>query len=147
MRINFQTEYAFRILIFLQIKPDENISTRQIAEAFNISVTHLNKVSQHLVRLGLLESTRGRNGGIMLAQGVLDKKVGDVMRAIEPSEDIAQCRGKIGLAPCAISPVCKLQGVLAEGKEAFWGSLNQYTLGELVTGEENANDIRLLLSM
>ena len=69
------------------------------------------------------------------------------MKAIEPSEDLAQCKGRIGLAPCAISPVCKLKGVLAEGKEAFWESLNQYKLSELITGDENANDIKILLSM
>ena len=143
MRANFYTEYAFRMLIVLQLRPGKRVTTREIAEVFGISANHLNKVSQELVRMGLLTSSRGRGGGVELATGAIEQKVGDIMRQLEPAEEVAQCQGAASLAPCRISPVCKLRSIFAEAKEAFWESLNQYTIADLVKG--NPDELKALL--
>jgi Rrf2 family nitric oxide-sensitive transcriptional repressor len=143
MRANYHTDYALRLLIVLQLKPNERMTTREIAELFGISVNHLNKVSQKLVRMGLLTASRGRGGGVELAPGTSEQKVGDLMKQLDPDEEVAQCRGGGTLAPCKISPACRLRSIFAEAKEAFWKSLNQYTIADLVKG--NSGELKALL--
>ncbi len=133
MRLNYATEYAFRILLYLQLTEEESVSTRKIAEAFQLSVNHLNKVSQEMTRRGLIDSTRGRGGGIRLKEETLSLKIGDVMKSLEPAEEAAQCQGAGKLPSCVISPACQLRGMLGGAQNAFWEYLNQYQIRDLAS--------------
>ncbi|MGJ8697626.1 MAG: RrF2 family transcriptional regulator [Verrucomicrobiaceae bacterium] len=144
MRANFYTEYAFRILLYLQLKPGERVTIREIGESFDISVNHLNKVSQRLAKMNLVTSTRGNGGGIELAPEALKIKLGDLMRSLEPTAEVAQCQGLGSQPGCVISPVCRLRGMFAEAQDAFYQNLNQRTVGDLVTGQQRQLS-RLLL--
>lgn len=136
MRTNFYTEYAFRILLYLQLKPGERVTIREIGESFGISVNHLNKVSQRLARMNLVTSTRGNGGGIELVPEALEMKLGELMRSFEPAAEVAQCEGVGSQSGCAISPICRLRGMFSSAQEAFYENLNQQTVGDLVTGQQ-----------
>ncbi len=131
MRINYSTEYAFRILIYLQTRPDQCVSTREIAEAFGLSVNHLNKVSHTMVNLELLSASRGRGGGIQLKEKALEYPIGQLMKALEPQEEVAQCQGTTSISPCMISTACRLRSLLAEAQQAFWNHLDEYKVKDL----------------
>ncbi|BDS08860.1 HTH-type transcriptional repressor NsrR [Oceaniferula spumae] len=144
MRITYYTDYAFRLLIYMLIHRDETVSTRAVAESYGISVNHLNKVCQRLVQMELLTARRGRGGGITLTEAAVDWKLGDLVKELEPDGEIAQCNGGQHDAPCTISPACHLRSLLGQAQNAFFDSLNQHKVGNLL--DKNSDSIRKLLS-
>src|SRR5690625_7391947 len=76
MKLTNYTDYSLRVLIYLAIKGPETKSTiTEITEAYQISRNHLTKVIHQLGQIGVITTTRGRGGGITLAQkpkGVTD---------------------------------------------------------------------------
>lgn len=144
MRANIHTEYAFRILIYLQLHRGTKCRISEIARTFGISFNHLNKVSQQLVRMGLVDSTRGHGGGVMIRPEALSQRVGDIMRELEPSEEVSKCMGAKNLPACPIASLCSLRCMFAEAQEAFWRSLNKYTIRDLVDGKQT--ELRRILA-
>jgi len=136
MRANIHTEYAFRILIYLQLHSEAKCPIGDIARAFGVSLNHLNKVSQQLVRMGLVESSRGQGGGVKICSEALDRRIGDIMRELEPSEEVSKCMGGKNLPACPVASLCSLRCMFSEAQEAFWSSLNQYTVRDLVDGKQ-----------
>ena len=133
MHLTSHTDYALRLLIHLQVKP-EGSSVAQVAQDFGISRHHLAKVAQELTRLGWVESRRGRGGGLRLAADAGGLRVGEVVRQLEPLGVVECHRGDSNT--CPIAPVCKLKCVLQEAVEAFLAVLDQHTIGSLARKPE-----------
>lgn len=128
MHLTTHTDYALRLLIYLQARPGEPASVREVAGAYGISAHHLAKVAQTLAGLGLVDSRRGRGGGLTLRDGTPALGLGEVVRGLEP-DALVECHG--GHSTCPIEPACKLKGVLHEAREAFYAALDDYTLADL----------------
>ena len=132
MKITRHSDYAFRLLTFLQLRPGETVRVREVAEAFDISENHLTKVSRQLIGLGLIGAKRGRGGGVTLKPRAAEWSLGDLMRALEPKGEMAGCEGPAGHPLCPISPSCRLRGILNEARGEFYRSLNRHRVGDLV---------------
>ena len=141
MHLTTHTDYALRLLIYLQARPKEPASVREVAEAYGISAHHLAKVAQSLSALGWIDSRRGRGGGLTLAKGTPGLGLGQVVRALEP-DAMVECHGDH--SNCPIEPACKLKGVLYEAREAFYTALDDYTLADLAKQPRKLT--RLLIS-
>lgn len=131
MRLTAFSDYTLRVLMYLAIDPAKRATIPAIAAAYAISENHLMKVVQHLAREGLVESTRGRGGGIRLARPPESIRIGAVLRAAEGDEAIVQCLGKDPGA-CCIFPVCELKGILVDAFDALYAALDEHTLADLV---------------
>lgn len=131
MRLTAFSDYTLRVLMYLAIAPGKLATIPEIAAAYAISENHLMKVVQHLAREGLVESTRGRGGGIRLARAPESIRIGAVLRATEGNEAIVQCLGDAPAA-CCIFPVCELKGFLVDAFEALYATLDEHTLADLV---------------
>lgn len=129
MHLTSHTDYSLRLLIYLQTFAPEGASVRQVAEAYGISTNHLAKVAQRLTQLGWIAGRRGRGGGLTLEPIAAELKLGQVIRTLEPSNALAECH--TATSSCPIEPVCQLKSILSEAQEAFFASLDQYTLGDL----------------
>jgi len=139
MRLTNYTDYSLRVLIFLALKKDRELSTiKEIAEIYNISKNHLMKVIHQLGQLGYIETIRGRNGGIKLAKRPKEINIGEVVSKTEEDFHIVDCFQQNG-GYCAISPSCKLKYALHEALQAFLKVLNDYTLEDLVQNKEDLN--------
>lgn len=132
MKATYHTDYALRLITYVLLHPEKLCTTGEVATAYRISGNHLSKVSQKLVQLKVLEAVRGRNGGVRLAPDAERWKVGDLMQALEPPREVANCVGRSGEQPCVISPACNLRGMFQEASAAFYRSLNQYHLKDLI---------------
>jgi Rrf2 family nitric oxide-sensitive transcriptional repressor len=131
MRLTTFTDYSLRVLIHVATAPEGRSTIAEIARAFDISENHLVKVVHLLGREGFLVNTRGRGGGLRLAQPPRAINVGAVVRATEGADMPAECFDHEANR-CAITRVCRLAGVLGQAVEAFYAVLDGYSLKDLV---------------
>ena len=96
-----------------------------------MSENHLTKVVHFLGKAGWLANVRGKGGGLELAMPPELIKVGQVVRGTEGGDLPAECFTNHG-DQCCISGVCRLSGVLGEAVKSFYGTLDRYTLADLV---------------
>ena len=135
MHLNTYTDYALRVLIYAAARAPEQVSLTEVAEAYGISRNHLMQIVPRLGRLGFLETSRGRGGGIRLGRPAESISVAEVVRATEPGFELAECFQKGGNR-CRLTPVCRLKGILAEATGAFLDSLAKHSLAEIVDRRE-----------
>lgn len=131
MKLTAFTDYTLRVLMYLALNRGRLSTIQGIASAYDISESHLMKVVHHLAKSGVVESLRGKGGGIRLAMPPEDIRIGRIVREAEGGGPIVECFGDHNL--CRITPNCKLAGVLAQGFAALYASLDEYTLADLVS--------------
>ena len=93
MRLTNYSDYALRSLIYLATKPEPTLlaNISDIANSYHISKSHLTKIIQQLGQLGYIDSVRGKNGGIRLAQAPKDINLGELIKKIEPDFALVEC--------------------------------------------------------
>jgi Rrf2 family nitric oxide-sensitive transcriptional repressor len=131
MQLTNYTDYSFRTLIALGTVAPDKVTIAEISSAYDISLNHLLKVVQRLSALGYVETLRGKAGGVRLACDPALLRLGDVVRNLEPEIGLVGCL-RAADAPCAIAPVCRLKGILADATDGFLRDLDRYTLADLL---------------
>lgn len=142
MHLTRYTDFSFRLLMALGLEPGRAMTIRQVSELYGISRNHLVKVVNRLHRLGLVETTRGRRGGVRLAVPPAAIELGTVVRAVEPSFQLADCFAD-GTPSCVIAGGCGLRSVLHEALDAFFAVLDGHTLADLL---ERRGDLRAMFA-
>ncbi|MDA7949694.1 MAG: Rrf2 family transcriptional regulator [Hyphomicrobiaceae bacterium] len=135
MRLTTHTDYALRTLMFLAAHDERLVTISEIAGRYTISRNHLMKVVHTLGRLGIIETVRGRSGGLRLARPASDIGVGAVVRALEDGTQMVECFRADGGA-CLITGACRLKGALSVALGSFYDTLDTYTLADLVDGNQ-----------
>lgn len=133
MRVTMRTNIAMRALMYCAVNPGQIVRKSEIAEACNASENHLAQVVNQLARLGILNTLRGRGGGITLNKPAEEVSVGSLFRALEGGLPLAECFTD-ARNTCPIADCCRLQGALARAQEAFYEALDEITLADLVGG-------------
>lgn len=131
MEVSLHSDYSFRVLIYLALQTEGLSQIKTIAESFAISEHHLIKVVQNLVKLGYVESYRGRGGGIRLAVEPASVNLGQVFRRTEPNLKLLSCFDPKD-RECRISGFCDLQGVFDAALRAFLRELDHVTLEDVI---------------
>ena len=88
--------------------------------------------------MGFLHPQRGRNGGMRLSRPMSEIMVGDVFRAIESGVPITECFDAQENT-CPLIDVCRLRDVIARATEAFYASMDDVTLADLVCENDGLN--------
>ena len=136
MRITKFSDYALRVLIYLASKPKDDLTTiPQLAKSYSISTNHVRMVVHKLGQLGYLNGVQGKGGGFELAQDPDEILIGDVFRETEKDLFIVECFNPEG--KCPIVNACKLQHILADAMNAFFDTLNQYTLTDITSNKRS----------
>ena len=93
MRLTQYSDFALRVLIYLATIPndDELVRIDDIAKSYGISKNHLTKVIHQLSKLKVIDSARGKNGGIRLAMHPKNINVGNIVRQTEPDFFVVAC--------------------------------------------------------
>jgi Rrf2 family nitric oxide-sensitive transcriptional repressor len=131
MQLTRFTDYSLRVLIHLGCHPDVQATVAKMAAEHGISRHHLTRVVHQLGTRGYIETVRGKGGGFRLARAPDQIRIGDVVRDMEPSFDLAECF-RPGESACHLLPACALRPVLAEAGRVFLASLDRYTLADLL---------------
>ncbi|EAR07650.1 RrF2 family transcriptional regulator [Reinekea blandensis] len=143
MKINSFTNYSFRILIMLGANPGRTIPLSEIASAYGISINHLKKVAARLIEQSLVDTVRGRSGGLVLKKAPEDIRLGEIFRISQTDTAFVECMDASSEG-CVISPVCRLQGIFQKALAQFIDTMDGYTLADLV---ENKDDINVHLNL
>jgi Rrf2 family nitric oxide-sensitive transcriptional repressor len=131
MRLSQHSDFAFRLLIAAALKEPEVATVGEVAGAFDLSATHLQKVAQTLAAHGYVQTLRGRAGGVRLARRPHAIRLGDVASLTEPDFQIAPCMPPAETR-CPIYEPCVLRGALSRAADAFIAELNRWTLADLI---------------
>jgi Rrf2 family protein len=109
-----------------------------IAEAQNIPRKFLTVILSEMVRGGLVNSTRGRDGGYELALDPVDVRYGDIIRLT---------RGSLALVPCASRNAhehcqnclpeaeCRLRGLMLTLRDEMAAMLDKVSLADRIEVE------------
>jgi Rrf2 family nitric oxide-sensitive transcriptional repressor len=143
VRLSLFTDYSLRVLMYAALK-EEYFQLDDVTAAYRISRNHLAKVVNKLAQAGFLETRRGRGGGIRLAVAAGELRLGALIRISENEPAILECFDP-ATNSCPIAGACRLKGVLAEAMNAFYDSLDKYTLENLVHGPHRSRIRRILL--
>ncbi|MEO4044173.1 iron-responsive transcriptional regulator RirA [Hoeflea sp. CAU 1731] len=130
MRVTKQTNYAVRILMYCAANPMELSRVPEIAKAYGVSELFLFKILKPLVRAKLIETVRGRNGGIKLARPAEEITLFDVVRETEDSFAMADCFENED-SDCPLVDSCALNSAWREALNAFLMSLSKHTIADL----------------
>jgi Rrf2 family iron-responsive transcriptional regulator len=131
MRLTKQTNYAVRILMYCAANGDKLSRIPEIARAYNVSELFLFKILQPLNKAGLVETLRGRNGGVRLGRAADKITLFDVVRVTEDSFSMAECFDE-GVQDCPLIDSCGLNSALRKALNAFFDVLSDYTIDDLV---------------
>ncbi len=145
MRLTRQTSYAIRSLMYCAVNAPDLSRVSDIAKAYGISELFLFKLIKPLVENNLLETVRGRHGGIRLAKAASEISLLDVIRLTEENFALAECF-EGGDTTCPLVGGCELNGALSEALEAFFAVLRSYTIADL-TDKRRAMRSRLGIEM
>jgi Rrf2 family nitric oxide-sensitive transcriptional repressor len=138
MRLTSYTDYALRTLIFLGMNRDRLVTIQDIADLHAISKNHLMKVVHQLGVTGMVDTVRGRNGGLRLKREPGDINIGEVVRNTETDFYMAECFDPDNHA-CAYSAACSLKGVLGAATAAYLKVLDGVTLADMLVNTAPAS--------
>jgi Rrf2 family nitric oxide-sensitive transcriptional repressor len=130
MRLTTYTDYTLRTLMYLAVSGDRHATIAEIAAAYRISEAHLMKVVHQLGIAHVIQTVRGRGGGIRLAMPPEAINLGTIVRRTEADLALVPCFDAAG--DCVIGDCCVLSKVLYEALGAFLAVLDRYTLADLV---------------
>jgi len=135
MRLTDFSDYSLRVLLYAAARDGQLITIEETSKVYGISRTDLMKVANQLTRAGFLRAVRGRSGGLRLAKTPGQIRLGDVLRTTEPDFALVECFRSDNR--CLITPRCRLRGALKEALAAFVGTLDRYTLADLLLRPED----------
>ncbi len=141
MRLTMYTDFSLRVLIYLGAKEPGKLSTvQEISDTYNISKNHLTKVVHELGKMGLIETIRGRGGGIRMKVEPENINVGQLVRRTEDDFHLVECFNSESNS-CILSPVCRLKGALYEALNAYLAVLDNYTVADFIVNKDELKAI------
>ncbi|WJZ03682.1 HTH-type transcriptional repressor NsrR [Corynebacterium freiburgense] len=144
MHVTRFSDLGLRLVMRLGVATlEERLTVSKLASDIGASEAHVAKVVAKLVDLQIARSVRGRLGGIYIREDAYPIRLGELFRQLEGDEEVINCDHP---DPCPLVRYdCLLRNKLAEAKEAFYGSLDQITLGELLSDARERYPIGILL--
>jgi Rrf2 family iron-responsive transcriptional regulator len=131
MRLTRQSSYAIRTLVYCAVNAPGLSRIADIARAHGMSELFLFKLIKPLVEGGLLETVRGRNGGVRLGRPAADISLLDIVKLTEDNFAMAECFEGGADVLCPLADNCDLNGALREALGAFFDVLESYSIADL----------------
>ncbi|MCE5271796.1 Rrf2 family transcriptional regulator [bacterium] len=123
-------QYALRALSFLGAQDNGRYHlVQEMGRELDIPAQYLSKILHNLVRVGLLESQRGRMGGFRLKLRPEQVTLFDILDALEDLGRFEHCI--LGTAPCNNRSRCPMDGMWCEVRERYISFLKSTTVAQL----------------
>lgn len=132
MKISTRGRYAVRALMYMVVNRDrpDKVVLQEISEDQEISIKYLESIMRMLVSFGLINSHKGKGGGLTLAKDPSEIKFSDILEAAEGPLVLVDCVDKP--EACKRSPRCKVKDLWADYSKIFYDHFSSVTLADLV---------------
>lgn len=132
MRLAEYTDYSLRVLMYCARHADRRVTVAELAERQGLARNNVMKIVADLARHGLLETVRGRGGGVRLLRPAQEIRIGEVVRLSETDFRMAECFDDVdGGKGCALAPGCRLRRLFAQALHAYLATLDGATLADI----------------
>ena len=128
LRISKMTDYAILAMVELA-RSGGLLSAHRLAERIHVETPTVSKVLKALAQAGLVNSTRGANGGYRVSRAAEDINVAEIIAAIEGPIAMTECSIERGL--CSVEHSCSMRGNWQRISKAVQRALRDVSLAEM----------------
>lgn len=130
MRLTTKGRYAVTAMIELSINQGNGpVTLKSISDNQGISLSYLEQLFSKMRKSELVSGTRGPGGGYILAKGVDQISIADIVIAVDEPLDITKCEGKQN---CHDGKRCLTHGLWSELSDQLYDFLSGVRLGQLM---------------
>jgi FeS assembly SUF system regulator len=129
LRISKMTDYAIMVMVELHVSGGDVLSAHALADRSHLELPTVSKVMKLLVKMSLVDSYRGPNGGYSLERKAEDISVAEIIAAIEGPIAMTECSAEEGL--CAQEAICNLRGNWQRISVAVANAMEGVSLAEM----------------
>lgn len=130
LRITRLTDYGTVLLAHLAAHGDSVCSATEVASVTGLALPTVSKLLKSLARSGLVNSTRGANGGYKLSRSPDNISAADVIDALEGPVAITECSASN--SHCEHEGVCSVGGAWQRINIAMRRALEDISLSDLL---------------
>ncbi|MGW6726116.1 RrF2 family transcriptional regulator [Nocardia sp. NPDC055029] len=133
MQLTASTDIGMRAVMRLAAadQAGDRVTIKAIAHQVGASERTVSTVVARLVEIGVIATTRGRGGGLVLTDTARSTTLGTLIRQLEQRPEVLECAGPPSSPMIAGG---RLRHVLAQAAEAFYRELDRFTVADLVAG-------------
>jgi len=140
MKLSTRGRYGLRALLDLAVHRGEGlVLLKDVARRQEISLAYLEHLITPLVAAGLVKSTRGTRGGVLLLKPPADIRLSEVVQVLEGPIAPVDCVNNPAL--CHRSAFCVTRDIWVEMKEAMSQVLDSTTLQDLVERQRQKGQV------
>ncbi|MGG5507309.1 MULTISPECIES: RrF2 family transcriptional regulator [unclassified Myroides] len=127
-------EYALRAVLYIAKRSEQGYKSgiKEIAQEVNSPEHFLAKILQKLSREGLIQSTKGPNGGFYLEKEDFNRPLAEIVEAVEGKELFMGCA--MGLSYCSETNPCPLHHDFKKIRDNLACVLKTTTIGQFNQG-------------
>ncbi|MCM1115093.1 MAG: Rrf2 family transcriptional regulator [Clostridium sp.] len=130
MMISTKGRYALMIMTYLAEHQNENaISLKDIADDKNMGIKYLEIIVSSLNKAGLLDSSRGKNGGYKLNRAPKEYTLSEILHVAEGSLAPVSC---VEENACENAANCKTYKMWKELDDLIENFLSSKTLADII---------------
>jgi len=134
MFVTRKMDYGLRILLTLGCRPNDRLTSEELAEIIGVPRQFTLKIAQSLTKAGVIKAQRGVGGGIQLARDPEAITLRDIFNATDTPRALNDCL--INTAACTRAPSCAAHQALHEIQTILDQHLTRITLGELIRDQK-----------
>jgi len=140
MKLSTRGRYGLRALLDLAVHQGEGlVLLRDVARRQEVSLPYLEHLITPLVAAGLVKSTRGARGGVLLLRSPAEVKLSEVVQLLEGSIAPVDCVNDPKV--CNRSASCVTRDIWIQMKEAMTQVLDSTTLQDLVERQRQKGQV------
>ncbi len=137
MQITRQADYALRAMMYLaKMSPNQRAATSQIAVEQHIPPSFLAKIISQLSIAGLIHTSRGARGGVLLARPPEEISILEVVEAIDGPIALNQCTETSD--GCPFGENCKLKPLWCDAQAELVQRLKSVNFAQFLSGNSIA---------
>ncbi len=132
MKLSTRARYGTKAMLDLAINyGGRPVLLKSVADRQGIPGSYLENIMTSLVASGLVQSTRGKRGGFMLAKRPAEIRLSQIVQTVEGSLTLANCVENS--AACRSTRSCVVREVWHGLRGAMFSYLDDITLAELAS--------------
>ena len=107
----------------------KKVGLQELSERLGMPRPFLGKIMQDLVRHGIIDSSKGPNGGFYVNESTLDRSIIDILMITDGSLVFRHCA--LGLGRCGGSQTCLLHHDFAACRDTLLKAISSKTIRQL----------------